>query len=147
MSPAITVSDFCQLVVARISVGVEAAVKISEELFWNVTRPRLVVIIDHNLPVGMLSRAVHPHILLAFGRYVLFFQNFDVCLVTVQHIFFQHFGFQSCDELAEIILAAPDDPFCHRCSRKCISKPFPVLFLTIKRYRVNIFLVYHPSNC
>ena len=42
---------------------------------------RLVVIVDHYLLIGMLAGAVHPHELLALGRYIFFFQDLDVGLI------------------------------------------------------------------
>ena len=48
---------------------------------------QLVVVVDHDLPVRMLSRAVHPHILLAFGGNVSFLDDLDVCFIAVKNFF------------------------------------------------------------
>ena len=97
--PAIAVRDLGQLVVACIAVGVHNAIVVSTLLLWHVARPRLVVVIDHDLPVRMLSSAVHPHILLAFGGNVSFLEDLNVCFIAVKNFFLKHFFFLSAYQL------------------------------------------------
>lgn len=144
--PAIAVRNLGQLVVACIAVGVHKTIVVSKILLWHVARSRLVVVVNHDLPVRMLSSAVHPHILLAFGGNVSFLEDLDVCFIAVKNFFFQHLSFESFDKFAEIILTASDDPVCHSCSAEYISKTFPVLFLTVQRNSIDVLLVYHPRS-